>query len=65
MTREEALREELSARKAANQKALSEARDRSNSVTDLGKRFGYAASFAADTKLHRKIIEVIGGMFRK
>lgn len=64
MTHEEAMRE-LSARKAANQKALSEALDRRNSVKDLGSKFGYAAKFAADTKLHSKIIEVIGGMFRK
>ena len=64
MTHEEAL-QELSARKAANRKALAEALDRKNSVKDLAGKFGYAAKFAADTKLHKRIIEVIGGMFRK
>lgn len=51
--------------KAANRKALSEARDRKESVMSFGGKLGFVANGLGNRAIHGKIIEVIGGMFRK
>lgn len=56
---------EIRAAKAENLKALNEVTGRRDSVRDFGKKLGFASKICGNRALHRRVIEVIGGMIRK